>query len=211
MAPPGILLANPNVYLVRLTHTGIVQVWHCLYERAEMRHLQDPENVDIRDEGARERRIGILEDIMNSTYKDVRRKVRAEPVPNWRTVPAKADMSAGSRCRMLDLSCRVLSQVSSEADFDSSIREAKCTPYDNFTAMRVQQHHRRRHKLRRKRQREVQDHTDSEARIYARKLLDLVQSEEGVQRQEGDEGARSISASAAVEVARKMARGHSSG
>ena len=62
-----------------------------------MRHLQDPENVDIRDEGARERRIGILEDIMNSTYKDVRRKVRAEPVPNWRTVPAKADMNAGSK------------------------------------------------------------------------------------------------------------------
>jgi hypothetical protein len=51
------------------------EVWHALYNRAEERHLRDPENKEVKDEDARRRQLDTHEGIMDVTFKDLRNRV----------------------------------------------------------------------------------------------------------------------------------------
>lgn len=51
------------------------EVWHALYNRAEERHLRDPENKEVKDEDARRRQLDTHEGIMDMTFKDLRTRV----------------------------------------------------------------------------------------------------------------------------------------
>jgi hypothetical protein len=43
------------------------EVWHALYNRAEMRYLNDPENESFRDEEAQKKQIKLFSGLMKST------------------------------------------------------------------------------------------------------------------------------------------------
>lgn len=40
------------------------EVWHAIYNRAERRHLMDPENLDFKDDETKNRRLNLFKSIM---------------------------------------------------------------------------------------------------------------------------------------------------
>ena len=49
----------PRTSLMAVQYYQFDEVWHTLYNRAEMRHLKDPENTDFVDDEARNRQVGV--------------------------------------------------------------------------------------------------------------------------------------------------------
>ena len=44
------------------------EVWHAIYNRAERRHMLDPENLDCKDEESKKRRLNLFKNIMVSIF-----------------------------------------------------------------------------------------------------------------------------------------------
>lgn len=51
------------------------EVWHALYNRAEMRHLNDPENPDFKDDTSQSKAVKLFKDIMKTTGSDLNHTV----------------------------------------------------------------------------------------------------------------------------------------
>eukprot|EP01047_Picozoa_sp_COSAG01_P007926 COSAG01_NODE_306_length_19162_cov_14.196611_2_plen_234_part_00 len=54
------------------------EVWHCLYNRMEMGHLRDPENLTFKSEEARKRQINNFSSIMSSTKVELAQRVTSD-------------------------------------------------------------------------------------------------------------------------------------
>lgn len=57
----------PRVSAQEHHYYHVDEVWHAIYNRAETRHMLDPENLDFKDDETKKRRLKLFEGIMVST------------------------------------------------------------------------------------------------------------------------------------------------